>query len=141
MSKNGYRLPTEEEWEYAARGGDGSPGAFVYSGSDTIGDVAWHWAVSEYVTHQVKVLAPNGLGLYDMSGNVWEWCQDWLVSYDPAAADNPMIPAPTMRVYRGGSYMDLPADVRNAHRTGGQPKLRGANNGFRLVRRPGGSAL
>ncbi len=54
------------------------------------------------------VLAPNGLGLYDMSGNVWEWSHDWLVSYDPAAANNPMMPAPTMRVYRGGSYVDVP---------------------------------
>jgi len=141
LSKDGYRLPTEEEWEYAALGGDGSPGAFVYSGSDTIDDVAWYHAVSDSLTHQVMVLAPNELGLYDMSGNVWEWSHDWLVSYDPEAANNPMMPAPTMRVYRGGSYVDVPDDVRNAHRSGGLPKLRGANNGFRLVRRPVSAAL
>jgi len=138
LTKNGYRLPTEEEWEYAARGGDGSPGDYLYAGSNTLDEVAWHWAVSNYLSHQVKALLPNGLGLYDMTGNVWEWGNDWYRSYDPVVLNNPMIPANTsgMRVLRGGSYMDVPFDSRTAHRNGGTPGTRGANRGIRLARRP-----
>jgi len=77
----GYRLPTEAQWEYAAKGGNGSPGYFTYSGSNNISDVAWYEDNSGDKTHEVGKKAPNILGLYDMSGNVWEFCWDWYGDY------------------------------------------------------------
>ena len=99
-----FRLPTEAEWEYAARGGNQSQG-YKYSGSNNIVEVAWYNGYSGYQTHPVGTKAPNELGLYDMSGNVWEWCSDWFGNYTNSTQDNPTGPnSGAGRVNRGGSW-------------------------------------
>ena len=98
-----YRLPTEAEWEYAARGGNRADGT-KYAGSNDFNNVAWCQANSEAV-HPVGQKRPNGLGLYDMSGNVWEWCQDWFGDYSSSPSVNPQGPSVgSNRVFRGGSW-------------------------------------
>jgi len=104
MTGKQFRLPTEAEWEFAARGGNLSQG-YKYAGSNTIGDVAWYFSNSSYTTHPVATKAPNELGLYDMTGNVWEWCQDWYGAYSSVAQTNPTGPTSgSRRVNRGGSW-------------------------------------
>lgn len=99
-----FRLPTEAEWEYAARGGNKSKG-YKYSGSNRIDDVAWYDGNSGAVTHEVAKCYPNELGLYDMSGNVWEWCSDWYGSYSSVAQVDPSgAGTGSSRVNRGGSW-------------------------------------
>ena len=99
-----FSLPTEAQWEYAARGGNQSRG-YQYSGSNHLGDVAWYTDNSGRDTHAVKTKQPNELGLYDMSGNVWEWCQDWYGSYSSGVQTDPQGPTSgSYRVSRGGSW-------------------------------------
>ena len=128
-----FRLPTEAEWEYAARGGNKSKG-YKYSGSNTIGDVAWYYDNSSSTTHQVGTKAPNELGLYDMTGNVREWCSDWYGSYSSSAQSNPTGPfSGVIRVFRGGSWSYGAQFCRVSYRFGNFPDYRGNNFGFRLV--------
>ena len=106
MTGKTFRLPTEAEWEYAARGGNKSLG-YKYSGSNTLSSVAWYDGNSSNNTHPVKGKQPNELGLYDMSGNVWEWCQDRYGSYNSSSQTNPAgASSGSYRVCRGGSWID-----------------------------------
>jgi len=129
-----YRLPTEAEWEYACRAG--SSAAFSF-GNETVDlDLhAWYDDNSKDMTHPVGGKLPNGFGLYDMHGNVWEWCSDWLEKYD--ASSNSMDPqgpeTGSFRVLRGGSWCEGPDFARCAMRRHGPPNAKAISNGFRLV--------
>jgi formylglycine-generating enzyme required for sulfatase activity len=128
-----YRLATEAEWEYAARGGNKS-GNFKYSGSNNIDEVAWYWENSDNKTHPVGTKKANELGIYDMSGNVWEWCNDWYAEYTVESQTNPQGPAEgSDRVFRGGSWGSVPLICRVAYRGGNTPEFRDDGFGFRLV--------
>ena len=129
-----FRLPTQAEWEYAARGGKHSKG-YTYSGSNDINAVAWHKYNSDSKTHSVKGKAANELGLYDMSGNVWEWCSDWYEKYSAASQTNPTgATSGSYCVFRGGSWYFDPERCVVAVRYGRTPDFRGDNLGFRLAR-------
>ncbi len=134
---NGYRLPTEAEWEFAARGGTKakSPIPYIYSGSDAIDGVAWYGTNSGSTTHPVGGKTANELGIYDMSGNVWEWCWDWYVAYSAVAQTDPQGPsAPqSYRVLRGGSFFNDGALCRSAYRSYGNPVDRNYVSGFRCA--------
>lgn len=111
-----FSLPTEAEWEYAARGGNKAQG-YLYSGSNTIGDVAWYTSNSSSTTHPVKTKQSNELGIYDMSGNVWEWCADWYGSYSSSAQTDPVGPSSgSYRVLRGGGWFNNATYCRVAFR-------------------------
>lgn len=128
-----YRLPTEAEWEYAARGGKKSEG-YKYSGSNFIEQVAWYKDNSGEKTHPVGGKKPNELGIYDMSGNVWEWCYDWYDSYDSGSQTNPVGPSSgSYRVIRGGGWDYDAAYGRVSYRSNDTPSYRYFNLGFRLV--------
>ena len=136
-----FRFPTEAEWEYAARGGNKSQ-ANKYAGSNTISDVAWYidncYALGssnpDYGTHAVATKAPNELGLYDMSGNVWEWCQDWYGSYSSSAQTNPTgSVSGSNRVRRGGSWVCLSRYCRVSRRQQDAPTIADDHLGFRLA--------
>jgi len=131
-----FRLPTEAEWEYAARGGNKSRG-YKYSGSNNVGEVAWYWNNSGKKTHPVGTKKPNELGIYDMSGNVWEWCADWYDKnyYQNSPRNNPKGPASgSSRVLRGGSWVHDENYLRCSDRYYFTPNFRSYIIGFRLVR-------
>ena len=128
-----FRLPTEAEWEYAARGGNQSKG-YKYSGSNSISDVAWYDDNSSSKTHPVGQKTPNELGIYDMSGNVCEWCQDWYGDYSSDAQTNPTGPSSgSLRVLRGGGWHGSARLCRVSNRSNLNPDRRIYHNGFRLV--------
>ena len=133
LTGKNFRLPTEAEWEYAARGGNKSQG-YKYSGSNTIGDVAWYSGNSSSTTHDVKTKQANELGIYDMSGNVWEWCQDWFGSYSSGSQTNPTGPSSgSLRVLRGGGWDGSARYCRVSDRYYYDPGSRDDSCGFRLI--------
>lgn len=133
MTGKTYRLPTEAEWEYAARGGKQGNG-YKYSGSNTIGNVAWYSENSGSSTHTVGTNQANELGVFDMSGNVWEWCSDWYGSYSSSSQTNPAGPSTgSYRVLRGGSWFNGARFCRVSFRDYYSPVYRGNDCGFRLV--------
>ena len=133
LTGQNFRLPTEAEWEYAARGGNQSQG-YKYSGSNTNDEVAWYESNSDSETHHVASKKANELGLYDMSGNVWEWCQDWYGSYSASAQTNPTGPSTSSRrVSRGGSWGSSAGGCRVSYRGGTAPSRACDYLGFRLA--------
>jgi formylglycine-generating enzyme required for sulfatase activity len=129
-SANGYRLPTEAEWEYAARGGQ----SHVYSGSNTVSSVGWTKENSGSKTHKVAGKRANAWGLYDMTGNVWEWVWDRYGNYGGSSTDPVGPQSGDIRVFRGGSWSIKPAFARVAFRFRKFPDYRGNDLGLRLVR-------
>jgi formylglycine-generating enzyme required for sulfatase activity len=137
FSASGYRLPTEAEWEYAAKGGDRDAPVYEYAGGNNANLVAWYNGNSGGGTHPVGGKQPNSLGLYDMSGNVWEWCWDWYSdSYSSGSQTDPRGPASRSdRVIRGGGWGRSTTWARSTSRFHYAPSNRGDLVGFRLVRR------
>ena len=128
---NGYRLPTEAEWEYACRAGTQTP----FNTGNSVTDSGWFIGNSENKTHPVGEKLPNQWGLYDMHGNVLEWCWDWLGAYTSEAKKDPQgALTGTMRVYRGGCWRFEAHQTRSAFRYGNYPHLRLNILGFRIAR-------
>lgn len=135
LTGKNFRLPTEAEWEFAARGGNKSSG-YRYSGSSNIGDVAWYFNKNDRKTHPVKGKNPNELGIYDMSGNVLEWCSDWYSFgyYSSSPQNNPEGPSSGYyRVFRGGSWFNNAEGCRVALRNRGNPVVNYDFSGLRLA--------
>ena len=127
-----YRLPTEAEWEYAARGGENN----IFSSAADIDDAAWYSGNSDKKTHPVGGKSANAFGLFDMTGNVWEWCNDWYDEnyYKNSPTSNPQgASSGSDRVYRGGSWFDTARGCRVTNRGGFTPTLRDYDLGFRVV--------
>jgi len=144
QAADGYRLPTEAEWEYACRAGTETAYSF---GDDTaqLGEYAWYDKNIEGRTHAVGQKKPNGWGLHDLHGNVWEWCWDWYGDYQVTSDNDKSVsltcpigpPTGSGRVLRGGSFLDGPRNLRSAFRFGFEPEVRGRSLGFRCVRGSG----
>ena len=127
---DGYRLPTEAEWEWLARGGEN----YTYAGSNTVDDVAWYISnTNDTGSREVKTKKANGYGLYDMSGNVYEWCYDWYGSVRSSTADTGASSG-SNRVQRGGSWISFASICAVSYRYYNLPYYRGINYGFRVVR-------
>ena len=129
-----FRIPTEAEWEFAARGGKKSKG-YKYSGSNNVDEVAWYDGNRNInQEHEVGLKKPNELGIYDMSGNVEEWCYDWYAYYSSSAQTNPLGPMTgTKRVLRGGSWLGAATDCRVSYRTEATPSSPYHLYGFRIA--------
>jgi formylglycine-generating enzyme required for sulfatase activity len=141
FSRNGFRLPTEAEWEYACRAGTNST-YFTGNNPESLSEAAWFSQISENPgERRVGRKKPNAFGLYDMHGNIWEWCNDWYgpAYYAASPRDNPAGPADSgtgeLRVNRGGSRSSSPLACRSAVRRGNPPAARNSTIGFRVVRR------
>ena len=134
---NRYRLPTEAEWEYAARAGSTSRFCFG-DDEDRLSEYAWYVRNSGGKTHSVAQKKPNAWILYDMHGNVWEWCQDWYSDYPSGSVTDPTGPSSgSSRVYRGGCWLNLAGLCRSANRLWYLPGYRSHRLGFRLALSPG----
>ena len=133
-----YHLPTEAQWEYACRAGTTT--AFSFGDDESkLGQHAWYkknsWDIGEKYTHRVGLKLPNPWSLYDMHGNVQEWCQDWIAPYSRESLNDPVGPAQgERRALRGGSFGSQSSYVRSAARYAFQPAGQGTNNGFRVAR-------
>ena len=133
LTGENFRLLTEAEWEFAARGGNKSLG-YKYAGSDTIWNVAWYNGNTYHQPYPVATKAPNELGLYDMSGNVCEWCQDWFDNYTSEEKTNPTGPATaSYRVFRGGGWYPDASCCRVSWRNRNTPVFTDADLGLRLA--------
>jgi formylglycine-generating enzyme required for sulfatase activity len=134
LNANGYRLPTEAEWEYAAKGGKNSA-AFEYSGGGTVDDAGWYNRNSGNRSREAATKAANPKGIYDMSGNVYEWCWDWYGSYNAGnRSDKTGASSGMFRVNRGGSWNSSASYLRSASRHNDTPNYRSSGLGFRIVK-------
>ena len=130
---SGFRLPTDAEWEYACRAGSTGP----YAGTGILDEMGWYVGNSGGKTHPVGRKQTNAWGLYDMHGNVWEWCQDWYDDFPASAATDPVGPAAgANRVIRGGSWNYFASDCRSARRNRGGPCFGSSSLGFRVAFAP-----
>jgi formylglycine-generating enzyme required for sulfatase activity len=134
-----YRLPTEAEWEYACRAGTTT--AYSFGDDESLlGDFAWFTGNAGNQTHAVGQKRPNAWGLYDMHGNVWEWCSDWYGDHSGNAVSDPQgVASGSIRVLRGGGWGHSARGCRSAFRHAGSPSYRSGNLGFRLALSPSGS--
>lgn len=132
---SGYRLPTEAEWEYACRAGSTASYYNGYQGTSLNSAFGWFSINSGSKTHEAGLKQPNNWNLYDMAGNVYEWCWDWYGSYAAGSVSDPLGPAAgSTRVGRGGCWDDIAQYLRSAFRDAGDPSSRGEDFGFRVVR-------
>lgn len=133
LTGENFRMPTEAEWEFAARGGNESKG-YIFSGSNDLNTVGWFKDNSNFTTHPVARKTPNELGIYDMSGNVWEWCSDWYASYGSGSLTNPTGPASgSSRVARGGSWSNVATYCRVSYRNRSGSGIHDGGLGLRLA--------